>query len=95
MAIVARLLVNTTGSEDHDRLQSAVEARLAGLGGPPEGMVVHLGYPDGEGLAVIEAWRTEALFRSYMDDVLLPALQDAGLTATEPEIRPAWSIAIP
>lgn len=95
MAIVARILVEAVGSDNHDRLTRAVERQLATLGGPPDGLMVHLGYPQGDSLMVVEAWRTEALFRSYMEDVFLPALNEAGLTADEPDIAPAWSIARP
>jgi hypothetical protein len=95
MAIVARILVEAVGSDDHDRLERAVEKKFATLGGPPDGLMVHLGYPDGDSLMVIEAWRTEALFQSYMEEVFLPALTEAGLTANEPEIGPAWSIGRP
>jgi hypothetical protein len=95
MAIVARILIEPAGEKDHDRLQSAVESQLQDLGGPPDGLMVHLGYPQGSGLVIIEAWRTEELFRSYMDQILLPALSQAGLAAGGPEIVPAWSIARP
>jgi hypothetical protein len=57
--------------------------------------MVHLGYPQGGHLLIVEAWRTEELFRSNMVDVLGPALKEAGLTAREPEVGPAWSIARP
>jgi hypothetical protein len=57
--------------------------------------MLHVGYPHDGGLTVVEAWRTEQLFRSYLDDVLLPALHEAGLEARPADIAPAWSIACP
>jgi len=95
VAIVARILVEPAEQDDHDRLGSAVESRLEDLGGPPDGLMLHVGYPYGRGFMIVEAWRTEDLFRSYLDQLLLPALSEAGLAAGEAEIGPAWSIARP
>lgn len=44
---------------------------------------------------IVEAWRTEDLFRSYLDQLFLPALSEAGLVAGEAEVGLAWSIARP
>ena len=95
MAIIARIQIDAAGQEDHDRLQGAVETRLASSGGPPPGFMAHVGFPSGGGLTVVEAFRTEESFRAYMAAVLLPALADVHLTASEPDVAPAWSIAIP
>jgi hypothetical protein len=95
MAIVARIFINSAERADHDQLERAVESRFEELGGPPDGLMVHLGYPNDGGLALVEVFRTEELFQSFLDDVLDPALDEAGLLASEPEIHPAWSIARP
>jgi hypothetical protein len=95
MAIVARILIEPAEQNDHDRLQSAVESRLQDLGRPPDGLMLHVGYPHASGFMLVEVWRTEELFRSYVDQLLLPAVAEAGLAAGEPEIGPAWSIARP
>jgi hypothetical protein len=95
MAIVARLFIDTAEQADHDRLERAVESRFEELGGPPDGLMVHLGYPHDGGLALLEVFTTEELFRSFVSDVLRPALVEIGLEASEPEIAPAWSIARP
>ncbi len=95
MAVIARLSVDAAGPDDHDRLQHVIDANLAARGGPPEGLMAHLGYPSGDGFLVVEAWRTEEDFRSFMTDVLLPAFDAVGLRATAPEVGPAWSIALP
>jgi hypothetical protein len=73
VAIVARILVEAAGVEDHDRLERALEKRF--VDGPPEGLMVHLGYPHGDDLLIVDAWRTEELFRSFVADVLGPALE--------------------
>ncbi len=65
------------------------------LGAPPDGLMLHVGYPHRGGFMIVEAWRTEDLFRSYLDQLLLPALSEAGLVAGEAEISPAWSVARP
>lgn len=95
MAIIAQIRVDPADRDDHDRLESAVESRLQDAGGPPEGLMVHIGYAEGSGFVIVEAWRTEDLFRSYVDRLLLPALREVGLEHREPEVGPAWSIARP
>lgn len=95
MAIVARIRIESAGQDDHDRLQSAVESRLHEAGGPPDGLMAHIGHPHESGFVIVEAWRTEELFRVYLDQLLLPALSDAGLESHDLEISPAWSIARP
>ena len=61
----------------------------------PDGLMVHLGYEDGDDLVLVEAWRTEDLFESYYRDLLHPALGAADLRATVAEISAALSIARP
>lgn len=72
-----------------------MEAAFRVRGGPPDGLMVHLTCPESDGIAVIEAWRDEAGFRSFMSEVVQPAAEQLGLALTEPVIGPAWSIARP
>ena len=95
MAIIARIRLAGASAADHDRLEQEVATRLATLGGPPDGLMVHVGYKDGDYLVLVEAWRTEALFESYYRDLVQPALAAAHLRATAAEISPALSIARP
>ena len=95
MAVIVRIVIDSASQDDHDRLGGAVENRLHDQGGPPDGLMVHLGCPVGDGFVLTEAWRTEELFRRYQEHLLKPALTEAGLMASEPEISPAWSIARP
>jgi len=95
VAIVARTLIEPADQNDHDQWASAVESRLDDLGGPPDGLTLHVVYPHGRGFMIVEAWHTEDLFRAFRDQLLLPALDEAGLAAAEAEIGPAWSIARP
>jgi len=95
VAIVARILVKPADQNDHDRFERAVESRLQDMGGPPDGLMLHVAYPHGGAFMIVDAWRDGDLFRSFLDRLLLPALSEAGLVAGEPEIGPAWSIARP
>ena len=95
MAIVAHLFIEAAGPDEHDRLQHAIEAEIVARGGPPDGLMAHLGHPSDDGFLVVEAWRTEEQFRTFMSEVLSPALDASGLTARVPEVAPAWSVAIP
>jgi hypothetical protein len=63
MAIVALTSIRSADQDAHDRLQVAVEAGISRLGGPPDGLMVHLGYPSGDGFVIVDAWRSEDTFR--------------------------------
>ena len=95
MAVIVRMVIDSASQADHDRLGAAVETRLHDRGGPPDGLMVHLGWPVDDGFVITEAWRTKELFDRYRQELLEPALSEAGLVATEPDISPAWSIARP
>ena len=94
-AIIARIRLAGATTDDHDRLEQEVGTRLETMDGPPDGLMVHLGYEDGDDVVLVEAWRTEDLFESYYRDLLQPALGAADLRATVAEISAALSIARP
>jgi hypothetical protein len=95
MAIVARTLVAPATQEDHDRLNEAVERRLMDQGGPPDGLMSLVTFPDEDGFAIVEVWRNEETFASYVRDVFAPALSETGLTSQGNEVQPAWGFARP
>ena len=95
MAIIVRILLEPADQDDHDRLQDAVEAGMSRLGGPPEGLMFHLGYPSGQGFLLVEVWRSEKLFQVWWVEVMEPAIAQVGLVAGEPEFGPVWSLARP
>jgi hypothetical protein len=95
MAVIVRIVIASASQDDHDRLGAAVEKRLDDLGGPPDGLMIHLGWPADDGFVITEAWRTEELFHRFRQELFEPALSEAGLVAGEPDISPAWSIARP
>ena len=95
-----RALVEPADQDDHDRLQDEVEANISRLGGPPEGLMVHLGHPSGRGFLIVEVWRSDNLFRTWWVEVMEPAVMEpaiaqVGLVAGEPEVGPVWSLARP
>ena len=95
MAILVRTAIESGGQEAHDRLDQSVETAIARQGGPPDGLMVHLSYPSGQGFLIVDVWRSEKAFRAWWNDVLGPALTEVGLTAGEHEINSLWSLARP
>jgi hypothetical protein len=95
MAIDARMLLEPADQAAYDRLDKQVEAAISRLGGPPEGLMVHFGYPSRQGFLIVEEGRSEDAFRSFSRDVIEPAIAAAGPAAGESEICPVWSLARP
>jgi heme-degrading monooxygenase HmoA len=95
MAIVVRTTIQSADQEAHDRLEQSVATAMARLGGPPEGLMVHLAHPSGQDFLIVEVWRSESAFRSWWNDGMDQALVDAGLTAGDQDISPVWSFARP
>lgn len=95
MAIVVRMTFDSADQADYDRLDAAIETGISKLGGPPDGFLVHLGHPSGDGFVTVDAWSTEDSFRRFHSEVMERALADTGLAACEPEICPLWSLARP
>lgn len=79
----------------HDRLDQLVETAIGRRGGPPDGLMVHLACPSGQGFLIIDVWRSENAFRAWCSDVMEPALDEVDLTAGGHEITPVWSLARP
>lgn len=95
MAIVVRTFISSADQDAHDRLQAAVESGISQLGGPPHGLMIHLGHPSGDGFVMIDAWRSEDTFRRWQSEIMEPALAEVGLEASEPDVCPVWSLARP
>jgi hypothetical protein len=95
MAIVVRTAIESGDQESHDRLDQSVERAIARRGGPPDGLMVHLACPSGQGFLIVDVWRSENAFRAWWNDVMEPALAEVNLTAGEHEINPVWSLARP
>jgi hypothetical protein len=95
MAIVVETVVPHGPRAQAERFDAAIESAMAERGGPPDGLMVHLTRPRGEGFVLINVWRSEAEMRPYYDDVVLPQLASAGLEPEESEVFPVWTFARP
>ena len=95
MAVLLQLTVAPATQEQFDQLDAKVEQVMMQAGGPPDGLMSHVVYPDGDGFVVADVWRTEAVGRPYFDDVLRPLMAELGLTASEGTAHQVWSFARP
>jgi hypothetical protein len=64
----------------------AVMARLGLDANPPAGAIVHMAAVTDEGLEVSDVWQTEQAFTSYLEQRVLPAVSELGISG-EPDIR--------
>ena len=95
MAIVVEILVPGASREEADRFDATMSDAMDQGDGPPDGLMVHLCKPVGEGFALVNVWRNEADAQPFLDGVILPKLAAAGLTHEEPSISPVWTFARP
>ena len=95
MAVVAQTFVPRASQADADRFEVSMGAAMEARGGPPAGLMAHIGHPSGDGLMLCNVWRTEADMRSFYDEVVLPKLAEAGLEPEEAVISPVWAFARP
>ncbi len=95
MAIVVELHVAGTGRDEADLLDQRVGETMEAMGGPPAGLMVHVGRPSADGLLITDVWRSEPEMRSFLDDVLLPRIAELGLKAGEPTISALWQFGRP
>ncbi len=78
-----------------DELDGRAGTVLARRGGPPDGLMLHRVRPDGDGLRMIEVWRTEPEMRSVYAAMVLPWLAELELAHEPPSLRPVWGFARP
>ena len=95
MAVLLQLPVAPATQEQFNELDAMVGQSMMEAGGPPDGLMSHAVYPEGEGFIVAQVWRSEADGRPYVDDVLRPMVTGLGLNAHETIVRPVWSFARP
>jgi hypothetical protein len=95
MAVVVRTMVSGVDRPTHDQLEQAINANIGRAGGPAPGLMAHVGYPDGDGLLIVEVFNNEASFHAWWADVIAPAIASIGLASGEHDIRPVWSFARP
>jgi hypothetical protein len=95
MAVLVQLTVTPATQEQFNELDAAVGQSMTDAGGPPDGLMSHVVYPDGAGFVVAEVWRTESEGQHYMADVLRLLVGGVSLTATDTHVRPVWPFARP
>ena len=54
MAIIVRTAIEPADQETHNRLDQSVETAIGRPGGPPDGLMVHLALPSGDGFLVVD-----------------------------------------
>jgi len=95
MAVLVQLTITPATQPQFNELDAAVGQSMADAGGPPDGLMTHVVYPEGDGFVVAEVWRTESDGQHYVDDVLRPLVGGLGLTAKGTNVLPVWSFARP
>jgi len=95
MAVVLRLSVSPATQEEFNELDALVGRSMMAAGGPPDGLMSHVVYPEGEGFVVAEVWRTEAEGQAYVNGVLRPLVTEVGLSPGQTTMLAAWSFARP
>lgn len=78
-----------------DVLDQRLERSMGQAGGPPPGLMVHIGRPTDDGLLITDVWRTEDEWQGFLDGVLLPLAKECGIQANEPTIAPVWQFGRP
>jgi hypothetical protein len=95
MAVLLQVTVAPATQDQFNALDARVGQSMEEAGGPPEGLMSHVAYPEGEGFVVADVWRSEAEGRAYVEEVLRSLLSELGLTPHETSARPVWSFARP
>ena len=95
MAVLVQLAVTPATQQQFNELDAAVGQSMTDAGGPPDGLMSHVVYPEGDGFVVAEVWRAESDGQHYVDDVLRPLVAELNLTAKDTQVRPVWSFARP
>ncbi|MGH3116273.1 MAG: hypothetical protein ACRDQ2_04040, partial [Gaiellales bacterium] len=77
-------------------VEALTQARGQAAGRPPFDVCLFIAASAVDsGFRFVSAWRTEAEFRAVVQDMLGPDLASVGLNATNIEIAPVVSMAIP
>jgi hypothetical protein len=95
MAVVLRLTVSPATQAQFNVLDDRVGEAMDAAGGPPDGLMAHVVYPEGEGFVVAGVWRSEADGRDYVDGTLVGMVADLGLSPGKIDVVPVWSFARP
>jgi hypothetical protein len=93
MAVVAEVLVVDASRQDAERFDELMEESMSVHGGPPSGLMVHIGRPADGGYLLCQVWSTEADMHRYFDEVVMNVLATLGLTMRRTGTWPVWSFA--
>jgi ketosteroid isomerase-like protein/predicted SnoaL-like aldol condensation-catalyzing enzyme len=81
MAVIAEVTLRGVTKEQYD----AVRAHVGHLERPPDGLITHLTYWEGEDTHNIDGWASEAAFQAFARERLAPVLADLGIDV-QPEV---------
>jgi len=95
MAVAARAFFPSASQAEHDRLDASINARLEVAGGPPDGLMTMVTYPQDGGFVVIQVFRDEETLTRFVQDVCLPAIAELQLEVGDLDVAPVWSYARP
>lgn len=96
MAVIVDFLVPGATPDQMYTVEALTQARGQAAGRPPfDGCLFIVATAVDSGFRFVSAWRTEAEFRAVVQDMLGPDLASVGLNATNIEIAPVVSMAIP
>jgi hypothetical protein len=95
MAVLLRLTVSPATQEQFFELGERVGEVMDAAGGPPDGLMSHVVYADGDGFVLADVWRSEVDGRAYVEGPLRELVAQVGLTPGESDVRPVWSYAQP
>ena len=87
MAIVVEFNAPGMTATQYDSIIRDLESKGVGS---PDGCVYHVAAPSSDGWFVVDVWESQEHFDRF-GDVLIPALDAAGVTA-KPEVRPIHNI---
>lgn len=78
-AEMAVLVHNQSADWNRDLYQATFDRVIPDRSKPPAGLIAHFGAPqEGGGWQVIDAWESEAAFRRFLEEAVIPAAQALG-----------------
>jgi hypothetical protein len=95
MAVLVELMVRPATQDQFDELDDKVGEAMMQAGGPPDGLMAHVVYPEADGFIVAGVWRTSTEGQRYVDDVLRPLITELRMTPEDTTVRAVWSFARP
>lgn len=95
MAVISHTRVQKAGRIEQQAVDDGVNASIAAQGGPPEGLMALIVYPEGDGFIISSVWNNEDNMLRFDEAVQRPAIEGAQLSAEPTVTSPVWSFARP